>query len=136
LAQRKTATGEKNTLRERASTQAKLGLAYAKLRSARVFLYDTLSESWERTLTGEQASLMQKADLLLASAHAVQSSASVIELMHSAAGTSGILAGNRLERHFRDIQTLRQHRLYAEGRYATMAQVALGVKPDLGFLRF
>jgi alkylation response protein AidB-like acyl-CoA dehydrogenase len=86
-----------------------VGLADATLRSARAFLHETLAESWQRTLAGQPSSLAQRADLLLAAAHAMQSSVRVVELMHRVAGTSGIYAGNRLERHFRDAGTLRQH---------------------------
>jgi indole-3-acetate monooxygenase len=132
LAQRKTPGTEKKALRERASTQARLGLAYATLGSARTFLYDALAVSWERIVAGERASLAHKTDLLLAGAHAMQSSARVVELMHSAAGTTGTMTGSRLERHFRDIQTLRHHGLYAEGRYETAGMVALNLPPDLG----
>jgi alkylation response protein AidB-like acyl-CoA dehydrogenase len=74
LAERKTPTGTTRTLREMASTQAKVGLADAILRSSRTFLYETLVESWRRTLAGQPSSLAQRADLILAAAHAMQSS--------------------------------------------------------------
>jgi alkylation response protein AidB-like acyl-CoA dehydrogenase len=140
LAARKTPTGTTSTLRELASTQAKVGLADAILRSSRTFLYEILAESWRRTLAGQPSSLAQRADLLLAAAHAMQSSVRVVELMHRAAGTSGIMTGSRLERHFRDAGTLRQHILFSENRYETVGKVALGLPLDLegfeNYLRF
>src|SRR5947199_361777 len=73
LAQRKTPSGATSLLRERPLVQAKLGLAEATLRSARLLLYDAVAEAWERTLAGEEATLEQKADLSLAAAYAMQS---------------------------------------------------------------
>jgi indole-3-acetate monooxygenase len=103
LAQRKTPFGAATVLRERTTTQAKLAQAEGTLRAARALLYTTLSAAWERALGGERASLAQRADLLLATAHATRSAAKVVELMYSVAGTSGIYTRNPLERYFRDM---------------------------------
>jgi Acyl-CoA dehydrogenase, C-terminal domain len=84
----------------------KLAQAEAALRSARALLYDILGEAWERTPTGEPASLKQRADLLLATVNATSSAAQVAELMYSNAGTNGIYMKNPLERHCRDLQVL------------------------------
>ncbi len=131
LAQGKTPVTASTLLRERASAQAKLAKAEAILRSARLLLYDTLSEAWERTVSGETPSLNQKADLLLATTHAASSATKAVELVYSVAGTSGIRAGSPLERYFRDVQVLRHHALAAETRYETVGQVYLGLPPDL-----
>jgi alkylation response protein AidB-like acyl-CoA dehydrogenase len=136
LAERKTPTGTTSSLRERPSTQAKVGLADAILRSATRFLNEVLAESWRRTLVGQTSSLAQKADLMLAAAHAMQSSVRVVELMHGAAGTSGIMTGSRLERHFRDVETLKQHICFSATRYETVGKIALGLTPEAGFERF
>ena len=61
LAQGKTPFGSTTLPRERATAQVKLAQAEAAQRSARALLYDTLGEAWERTLTGELASLKQRA---------------------------------------------------------------------------
>jgi alkylation response protein AidB-like acyl-CoA dehydrogenase len=136
LAQRKTPFGSATALRDRAATQAKLGLAEATLRSARGLFYDALEEAWARTLAGEQSTLEQKADLLLAATHAVNSAAKAVELMYGVAGTSAIYTRSRLERHFRDIQVLKQHGFTAESRYETVGQVYLGVPPEFGLVAF
>ncbi len=134
LAERKTPFGSATPLRERASAQAKIGLAEATLQSGRLLLYDTLRDAWERTLAGEPSSLRQKADLLMAGVHAMQSAAKAVELMYAAAGTSAIYSRSRLERHFRDIQVLRQHVVWTESRYETVGQVRLGLPPDLALV--
>jgi indole-3-acetate monooxygenase len=130
LAQGKTPFASTTLLRERATAQVKLAQAEATLRSARAFLYDTLGETWEQTLAGEPPSLGQRADLLLAVAHANSSAATVVELAYNVAGTSGIYTRNPLERHFRDIQVLKQHGFASENRYETVSQVYFGLPPE------
>ena len=132
LAQGKTPVASSSLLRERSSTQAKMAQAEAILRSSRLLLYDTISVAWEATLAGHTHSLEEKADLLLAMTHAASSSAKVVELMYDAGGTSGIRNGTLLNRHFRDVQVLKQHAFAAEGRFETVGQVYLGL-PSFDF---
>jgi alkylation response protein AidB-like acyl-CoA dehydrogenase len=130
IAQGKTPFASTTLLRERTTAQVKLAQAEAMLRSARALLYDTLGEVWEQTLAGEPPSLGQRADLLLAVAHATASAAKVVELAYNVAGTSGIYTKNPLERHFRDIQVLKQHGFASENRYETVSQVYFGLPPE------
>jgi indole-3-acetate monooxygenase len=64
--------------------------------------------------------LERRADLMLACAHAVRTSAHVADLMHRRGGTNGIYERSRLERHFRDAQTVRQHGFLSEARLETV----------------
>ena len=101
-----------------------------------LLLEEPLGTAWERAVRGEQATLEQKADMMLAATHAVQSSARATELMHRVAGTSGIYARNRLERHFRDAATVRHHGFMCESRFETVGQIYLGVEPEFPFVAF
>jgi alkylation response protein AidB-like acyl-CoA dehydrogenase len=136
LAQGKVPVAASTVLRERASAQAKLAQAEAILRAGRLFLYETLSDTWEATLAGEPRSLRQKADVLLAMTHAVHSAVQVVELMYSVAGTSGVYTRSPLERAFRDVQVLKHHALAAETRYETVGQVYLGLPLNFPALAF
>jgi alkylation response protein AidB-like acyl-CoA dehydrogenase len=129
LAQGKMPFGSNTLLRERATAQVTLAQAEATLRSAHALLYNTLGEAWERTLAGELASLMYRTDLLLATVNANSSATKVAELMYSVAGTYGIYTRNPLERHFRDLQVLKQHGFASENLYETVGQVYLGLPP-------
>jgi alkylation response protein AidB-like acyl-CoA dehydrogenase len=80
--------------------------------------------------------LEQRADLMLACAHAVRTSARVADEMHRMGGTSGIYERSRLDRHFRDAQTVRHHGFLSESRPETVGQVYLGVEPEFGFVAF
>lgn len=136
LAQRKTAMGFARTLKDRDVVQAALAEAEGTLRSARSFFYETLDAMWQRTLAGEPSTLEQKADLLLAGTHAAKSASTVTELMHRLAGTSGVYARSRLERHFRDAQTVRHHGFVSQNRLETVGQVYLGVTPEFPLVAF
>jgi indole-3-acetate monooxygenase len=123
-------------LRDRGAAQAKLGRAEGMLRSARALVHDAMGEAWAATLAGKVPTLEEKAGLLLAAAHAGQVGAEVTDLMFSLGGSSAVFVGHPLERLFRDAQVIRQHGFVNAGRYETVAQVALGLEPDLPFIHF
>jgi len=135
-AEKKTSLGSLKTLRHRASVQSAVADAEARLRSARLLFFQTLDDAWQRATSGVSPTLEQRADLMMASTHAVRTASQVADLMHRVAGTSGIYARNRLERHFRDAQTLRHHGFLCESRLETVGQVYLGVEPEFGFVAF
>jgi alkylation response protein AidB-like acyl-CoA dehydrogenase len=136
LADRKTPMGSMKTIRHRSAVQMALAEGEARLRAARLFFYDTLGTMWQRTLAGEDHTLERKADLMLASAYAVRTSAEVTDLMHRMCGTSGVYTRSRLERHLRDAQTIRHHGFLSESRLETVGQVYLGLEPEFGFVAF
>lgn len=132
----KTPFGSSGLLKERALVQAKVARAEAVLRSARLLYYETLAEAWRMTVAGEAISLDGKGDLMLAVAHVTAAAVEVAELMYGLAGTTAIYERSRLERLFRDIQTLRHHGFVSENRYETAGQVLLGVAPEFVLVTF
>ena len=136
LALTKTPVASSALLRERSSAQIQLGQAEAILRSGRLLLLDTVSEAWQRCVHGVTHSLKQRADLLLASTHAMSSAVRAVELCCSIAGTTAFRATSPLERCFRDVQTMRHHVFTSEARYGTFGQVYLGVPPDFPVVAF
>ena len=62
--------------------------------------------------------------------NANSSPAQVAELMYSIAGTNGIYTKSLLERHFRDLQVLKQHGFASENRFEAVGQVYLGLPPE------
>jgi alkylation response protein AidB-like acyl-CoA dehydrogenase len=123
-------------LRDRGVAQARLGSAEARLRAARAALYDALAETWERTLAGTRSTLQQKADVMLAGAHAAQTGAEVVDMMFTSGGSSAVFDSHPLQKLFRDSQVIRQHGFVCAARYETYGQVAMGLAPDLPFLHF
>jgi indole-3-acetate monooxygenase len=136
LADRKTPLGSTKTMRHRSAVQFALADAEAQLRAARLLFYEELTNTWQRALANQPPTLEQRADLMLACAHAVRTAAHVTDLMHRMGGTSGIYARSRLERYFRDAQTVRHHGFLSEARLETVGQVYLGVEPEFGFVAF
>lgn len=134
VAQRKTPFSSTTTLRERATAQGKLGRAEGALRAARTYLYDRIAWGWERTVAGDELTLEERTEVLLACVQAVDASAHAVELASAAAGTSAIYRRSRLEQHFRDMQVLKQHGFVSESRFETVGQVFMGLPPDLGFV--
>jgi alkylation response protein AidB-like acyl-CoA dehydrogenase len=128
--------GSMNTARDRGAVQSAVAEAEAMIRSARLFFYDALAAAWQRAVANEAFSLENKADLMLASTWAVRSAARATDLMHRMAGTNGIYTRSRLERLFRDAQTVRHHGFLSESRLETVGQVYLGLAPEFPFVAF
>ena len=135
LAQGKTPLTSKTLLRDKASTQWKIAQAEAGVRSARALRYQTIDEVWALTVAGETPTLANKADLILSTVNAVSSSVEAIELMFQVAGTSGFQDDSPLQRHFRDIQVLKQHAYASDARYQSLGQVFLGLPSDFPTLQ-
>lgn len=130
IAAKKTAFGFMKPMRERSVVQAQVARAEAMYRAARLLFLDTLGSAWQRTVTSEGSTLEQKADLLGAATHVVRTCATVTSMMHALAGTTGIYTRSPLERHFRDMQTLRHHGFVSENRFEAVGQVYLGLPPE------
>jgi indole-3-acetate monooxygenase len=128
--------GSMKTARDRAAVQFAVAEAEAMIRSARLFFYDALTTAWDRAAASEPFTLEHKADLMLACAWAVRTASRATDLMHRMGGTNGIYVRSRLERHFRDAQTVRHHGFVSESRLETVGQVYLGVPPEFPFVAF
>ena len=128
--------GSVKTARDRGAVQSAVAEAEAMVRSARLFFYDALTTAWERAVAQKPFTLEDKADLMLASTWAVRNAARATDLMHRMGGTNGIYARSRLERHFRDAQTVRHHGFVSDSRLETVGQVYLRVPPEFPFVAF
>lgn len=136
IAAKKTPLGSMVPIRERGVVQRKIGRAEALVQSSRAFLHDSLTKCWVKVLAGETISLEEKAGLLLAATHVNQSCVEAVELVYTAAGTSGIYMKSKLAHYFTDAQVLRQHGFMNESRYETAGQVYFGLPPDLPIITF
>ena len=130
LVKTKTPGGGASKLTEKHMAQGHFGRALALYRSARLMFYNALEITWQRALDGLQATPEHRADLYLAGTHAVQTSAEVVRLMGSVAGTTMTEGGHPLDRINRDMETLRHHGFVNESRYASVAQVLWGAELD------
>jgi alkylation response protein AidB-like acyl-CoA dehydrogenase len=136
LATKKVPFGSLKTLSERGTIQSALAESEATLRAARALFYDTMAEAWARTSSKQGHTLEQRADVLLATIHAVRSAVEVTDTMHRLAGTTGIYTKSRLDRYFRDVHTLRQHGFVSENKLESIGQIYLGLPPDFPLIAF
>jgi indole-3-acetate monooxygenase len=129
LAKAKTATGQKNSLRERAAIQIDLARAEAIMRSARAFLYQTVDEVWQSLLAGNPVASEQRALVWLAAVDAVNRATQAVDLMFSAGGATAIHESSALERCFRDSHVVGAHVLVQPAVYEAAGRVLLDLPP-------
>lgn len=136
LAPAKTALGTTRALRDRSVAHVGLGRAEGLVRAARSLFYSNLQESWAVVEGGGSPTLERRAGDLLAGVHAVQSAVTAVDLVYGLAGSSAVYEQSPIERHFRDIQTIRHHGFACENRFEAVGQVLLGLDPEFVFVRF
>jgi indole-3-acetate monooxygenase len=99
----------KSQLRESPHVLVQLSKAEARLRAARALLFAAIRDVWATICESDvRLSEEQRLTLRLASAHAAETSAEVVEMLWYAYGSSAIFTGNPLERRFRDVHTAAQ----------------------------
>jgi alkylation response protein AidB-like acyl-CoA dehydrogenase len=69
----------------------------------------------------------------LASCHAVETAGEVVDLVHSAVGTTGIRNEHRFQQYFRDVHTVSQHAFGSPERFESVGKLLLGKESDWGF---
>jgi alkylation response protein AidB-like acyl-CoA dehydrogenase len=136
LSAKRVPMGSMVPIRERGVVQARFGRAEAMLRSARAYVYETMANAWTKAQSGEPFSVEERANILLAAAHAAQVGAEVTDMMFASAGSSSVFTRHPIERLFRDAQVVRQHGFVAASRYESAAQVLLGLESDLPLIHF
>ena len=70
-------------------------MAEALVQSSRAYLHHTIETTWNKTLSGEKLTLEEKAEILLAATHTNQSCLEAVDMMYSAAGSTGIYRKNK-----------------------------------------
>jgi alkylation response protein AidB-like acyl-CoA dehydrogenase len=135
LATKKTPAYGAKTLADRGVVQSQVAEAEARLGAARAYLYETLEETWDRAVEGRMIDMSHKIEVQLATTHAIVASAEVVDLVHAAAGASGIRDQYRFQRHFRDAHTITQHGFACASRYESVGQLLLDRPSDWSFFK-
>lgn len=97
-------------MRDRMTIQERVAQAEALVLSARALFFETIESHWERVSNGDLLDENQLALGKLSLMHAVDASAKAVDLVYHAAATNAIFTSNPLERYFRDIHVVTQHR--------------------------
>jgi alkylation response protein AidB-like acyl-CoA dehydrogenase len=117
-------------LRERLTVQARVAKAEAAVRSARAFLYEIVHQVWSTVEQGAPLTERQIALFRLANMHAVSAGAQAVALVYHAACTSAIVTAHPLERFYRDIHDVIQHRWASPEELSQAGRVLLGLPSD------
>ena len=120
-------------LADHAMTQDHVGRAAALIGAGRADLHATVDEVYRYFDGGGSYDPLRLAPVQLAACHAVEAASNAVGLLHAVAGTSGIRAEHRFERHLRDVHTIEQHTLASAARYQSVGQLLLGKQSDWMF---
>ncbi len=118
------------SLREDRGAQGRLAQAEALVRSARLYLFDTVRRLWEDVLAGREATIEGRVQVRLASWHAVSSAAQAVDLVHLTGGATSLYETCLLERAFRDVHAATQHIGVHPRTLETAGRVLFGLEPD------
>ncbi len=127
LALKKTPSRSSKTLAQMDNVVMTLGRAEAKVNAARAYLHKAMCDHlWPEMLAGRGDSEPAAIDVFYASAFTAQSCAEAVDMLHEAAGTSGIYEGNVIERCFRDVHMVSKHAGSAQANYTRGGAYKLG----------
>ena len=110
IAAGKVRLGASSALAEDGLVQTTVGRAEAQLRSARAFLLAVAGQMTRSTGSEGRISHEMTPLVLLAAAQAAETATEVVTMLFKLAGSSAIYASSRLERCFRDVHMVTQHR--------------------------
>ena len=134
IAVEKTPQRTTQMLRENHDAQVRVSHAEALVRSARLFLFDSLERLWSIVIATGKAPIEARAHVRLAASHAVSSAVQAIDLLYIAAGASALYTSCPLERAFRDVHAFTQHIAVQPRVMATTGRVLFGLEPDTPLL--
>jgi alkylation response protein AidB-like acyl-CoA dehydrogenase len=128
--------GASRTRGESHVMQAHVGINEARLRSARMFLLGSVSETWEHAQKTGVVTPDQLVTIRMASTWAIQSAREVVSTLYGAAGALAIFDSRPFERRFRDIHTVTQQIQGHPAHFETIGQILLGREPDRPMFTF
>jgi alkylation response protein AidB-like acyl-CoA dehydrogenase len=117
-----------------AAIQSLIARSEAKLRSARLFLFDAFDESWRLGALAGEVDLAQRMTIRLAASHAILEAKSVVDECYDAAGATAVFMSQPFERRFRDIHSVTQHLHGRASHFELVGQFMLGLSPNTSFL--
>jgi alkylation response protein AidB-like acyl-CoA dehydrogenase len=110
--------------------QARIAQAEALVRSARLFLFDSVSRLWGQVIAEGGATMEARADLRLAISHAVSNAVQAVDLVYLTAGATSLYASCPLERVFRDVHAITQHVAVHPRLMEAAGRVLFGLEPN------
>ena len=134
IAGAKTPVRTTQMLRDTSDAQVRVSQAEALVRSARLFLFDSLDQLWSQLLATGEVTMEARGLARLAASHAVSSAVQAVDLMYVAGGASSIYVSCPLERAFRDVHVMTQHIGVHPRVMHSTGRVLFGLEPDTPLL--
>jgi alkylation response protein AidB-like acyl-CoA dehydrogenase len=134
LARGKTPALTSTALRDSAVVQAAIGMADARLKSARTWLLDVLRETQAAVRITGELTTEQRVAIRQASTYAIHQAKEVVDVAYHEAGSTAIFEVNPFERRFRDVNTVTQQVQGRRSHFETVGQHLLGGTPNLRWL--
>jgi len=117
-------------LGEDRGAQTRLAHAQALVCSARLYLADATRLLWDDVLAGREATVQKRADVRLATWHAVTSAAEAVDLIYLTGGATSLYATSPIERAFRDVHAVTQHIGVHPRNLESVGRLLFGLEPD------
>jgi alkylation response protein AidB-like acyl-CoA dehydrogenase len=114
--------------------QVRVSQAESLVRSARLFLFDSLDRLWTPLITTGEVTMEARARVRLAASHAVTSAVQAVDLIYNGAGATALYTSCPLEQAFRDVHAITQHIGVNPRVMETTGRVLFGLEPDTPLL--
>lgn len=134
IAGAKTPARTTQMLRDNHGAQVRVSQAESLVRSARLFLFDSLDRLWTTLLATGEVSMQARAHVRLAASHAVSSAVQAVDLLYIGAGATSLYVGCPLEHAFRDVHAITLHIGVNPRVMESTGRVLLGLEPDTPLL--
>jgi alkylation response protein AidB-like acyl-CoA dehydrogenase len=131
LARGKTPALTQTALRNSGVIQSAIGVADAKLQSARIWLIHILRETHQAVAIAGELDTDQRMAIRQASTYAIHQAKKVVDVAYHEAGATAIFDANPFERRFRDMNTVTQQVQGRRSHFETIGQYLLGAEPSL-----
>lgn len=134
LANNKVPMMSASKLKDRPIARYRIGEVTGKYRAARAYVFEAMRAVEEELERGaERPSAQTTINARLACTWAAQACMEVVDVLHSAAGTSASYMTNPLERKLRDAHGAASHRWVAHPLFENLGGILLGDEPDAEF---
>ena len=130
LARGKTPALTQSSLRDSAVIQSEIGIADAKLKSARTWLIHVLRETQEAVKVAGELTTEQRIAIRQAATFAIHQAKEVVDIAYHEAGSTAIFDTNPFERRFRDVNTVTQQVQGRRSHFETVGQHLLGAQTN------
>jgi alkylation response protein AidB-like acyl-CoA dehydrogenase len=134
LARAKRPERSAQTLSEDRGAQARVAQAEALVASARLFLFDAVARLWTDVASGGEPSVEGRAQVRLASCHALAGAVQTVDLAYLTGGATSLYTSSPLERAFRDVHAMTQHVAVHPRVMETVGRVLFGLEPETPIL--